>query len=172
MQRICRERHKSEGNHLGKRVQKRKGGSNTEPSGTEHLEVSRGTCTAHWKVPEKKTKTRSVQCYGSQRGECFQGTELMTELADAKNSEELRTENGHWLWSARAVCWQRAVEWAGNLGGRRHEAERRRGDNPEVILNTNIIFIHYSSASSFKPAKSYMLYLYRFIIGLSSIQTD
>lgn len=37
MQRICRERHESEGNHLGKRVQNRKGGSNTEPSGTEHL---------------------------------------------------------------------------------------------------------------------------------------
>lgn len=58
---------------------------------------------------------------------------MTTELADAKNSKELRTENGHWVWSAHAVCWQRAVEWAGNLGGRRHEGERW-GDDPEVIL--------------------------------------
>lgn len=52
---------------------------------------------------------------------------------------------------------------------------RGRGDGettPRLYINTNIIFTHYSSASFFKPVKSDMLYLYKCITGLSSIQTD
>lgn len=54
-----------------KRVQKKKRGSNTEPSGIKHSEVSRGTCKANWKLLQKATRTRRVQCHRSQQRRVF-----------------------------------------------------------------------------------------------------
>ena len=112
-----------------------------EPSGDKHLQVSRGTCKANWKVPEKRTKSRCMQNKNVSPG----------EGADSRAGwcKELQwTEEGHshWLWplcSLSAILkWAEGRKPSGTVWGR----ERTLESSIRMCLNTNIISVHYSSS--------------------------
>lgn len=147
MQRVYRRELQVWRKSLRKWVQNRKRGPNTGPSGIIHSEISRRTYKANCKV----------QRGGPKPGQC--------SVREAKRSASGDTVDNWagWVRQRGAINWGqtmatgsgRSMQFAATSkwgAGLRRERERRHENS--VRFYWNIIFIHYSSTSSMKPAKS------------------